>query len=163
MDPIRERWYRHKRELYAGGRPSSSGRFQNRVAARLFLAFRPLFGGRGVVLEVRGRSSGRTVRLPLVLLTADAGRFLVSMLGNDAGWVHNVLADEGRAVLRTGRRRELVRLDAVPVGQRAPLLKRYLAVAPGARPHIPVDRRAPVADFEAIAADYPVFHVVSRR
>lgn len=31
--------------------------------------------------------------------------------------------------------------------------------APGARPHIPVDRREPVAKFERIAADYPVFKI----
>jgi hypothetical protein len=38
-------------------------------------------------------------------------------------------------------------------------LRRYLKLAPGARPHIPVDRRAPLAEFEAIAADYPVFRI----
>jgi hypothetical protein len=30
----------------------------------------------------------------------------------------------------------------------------------GARPHIPVDRSAPVYVFEQIAADYPVFRIV---
>ena len=42
---------------------------------------------------------------------------------------------------------------------RAPILRRYLQVAPGARPHIPLDRRAPLAEFERIAALYPVFRV----
>ena len=32
--------------------------------------------------------------------------------------------------------------------------------SPGARPHVPVDRRAPLRDFEGIAARYPVFRVV---
>jgi polyisoprenoid-binding protein YceI len=32
---------------------------------------------------------------------------------------------------------------------------------PGARPHVPVDRRAPLAEFEAIAARYPAFRVAS--
>ena len=37
-----------------------------------------------------------------------------------------------------------------------------LVRAPGARAHVPVDRRAPVEDFEAIAAAIPVFEVTSR-
>jgi hypothetical protein len=48
-------------------------------------------------------------------------------------------------------------LDEVPTGQRPPIFKRYLELAPGARPHIPVDRAAPLPDFERIAASYPVF------
>ena len=162
MNPITAPWYRRKQRLYAGGRPSRYGKLQNRVAVWLFTAFRPLFGGRGVALEVRGRSSGRTVTLPLVLARVGGERYLVSMLGNDANWVRNVRADDGRAVLREGRRREPVRLVDVPVEQRAPLIRRYLAVAPGARPHVPVDRRAPLDAFEAIAADYPVFRVRPR-
>ncbi|MET0415330.1 MAG: hypothetical protein ABW022_04855 [Actinoplanes sp.] len=37
--------------------------------------------------------------------------------------------------------------------------RRYLAVAPGARPHMAIDRQAPLRDFERVAAQYPVFHV----
>ncbi|MGN9893956.1 hypothetical protein [Micromonospora sp. L31] len=36
---------------------------------------------------------------------------------------------------------------------------RQLHLAPGARPHLPVDRRAPLAEFEAVADRYPVFRV----
>jgi hypothetical protein len=39
--------------------------------------------------------------------------------------------------------------------------ERYLAVAPGARAHIPVDRDAPVEAFEPIAADIPVFRITT--
>lgn len=42
---------------------------------------------------------------------------------------------------------------------RPPILRRYLEVAPGGRPHIPVDRRAPLADFEQVATEYPVFRI----
>ena len=59
------------------------------------------------------------------------------------------------------RHPEAVRLDEVDAGARAPILRRYLAVAPGARPHIPVDRRAPLRDFERIAAQFPVFRVTT--
>jgi hypothetical protein len=73
--------------------------------------------------------------------------------------VANLRAAGGRAVLRRGTP-TAVRLVEVPVADRAPILRRYLALAPGARPHIPVDRHEPVSAFEPIAADYPVFRIV---
>jgi hypothetical protein len=82
------------------------------------------------------------------------------MLGANANWVSNVRAAGGHAVLRHGRR-ERVRLDEVQPGERAPILRRYLQVAPGARPHMPVDRNAQLAEFDRIAGDYPVFWVRS--
>jgi hypothetical protein len=82
------------------------------------------------------------------------------MLGERANWVRNVGAARGRAVLRHGRREEVC-LEKVPIGERAPILRRYLAVAPGARPHIPIDRTAPAEDFERIASAVPVFHIMT--
>ena len=84
--------------------------------------------------------------------------YLVSMLGNDCNWVRNVRAAGGRVVLRHGSPR-VCQLIEVPIAERAPILKRYLAKVPGGRPHFPVDRHAPVADSEAIAGDHPVFRV----
>jgi hypothetical protein len=161
VNPVTTLWYRRKQQMYANGRRAGSARFMNRWAVRQF-GLRPFNLGRGVVLEVRGRSSGRVSEVPLVVLREGGERYLVSMLGTGAGWVLNVRADEGRAVLRDGRSRDEVTLVDVPLEQRPALTKRYLDVAPGARPHIPVDRRAPVADFAAIAADYPVFRVSPR-
>jgi hypothetical protein len=83
------------------------------------------------------------------------------MLGRDTNWVRNLRAAGGLAVLKHGRR-EPVRLVEVDAGDRAPILRRYLAVAPGARPHVPVDRDAPLEAFEEIAADYPVYRVEPR-
>jgi hypothetical protein len=62
-------------------------------------------------------------------------------------------------VLRHGRT-ERGRLEDVPPPLRAPVLKAYLARAPGARPHVPVDPDAPLADFEVIAPRFPVFRVL---
>ena len=61
--------------------------------------------------------------------------------------------------MRHGRRRQ-VGLDEVPPARRSPILKAYLQRAPGARPHIPVDEDAPIAEFEKIAAAFPVFRIV---
>jgi deazaflavin-dependent oxidoreductase (nitroreductase family) len=110
-------------------------------------------------LEVVGRKSGRTISLPVVMLLFNGERYLVSMLGEDANWVRNVRAANGKAVIRHGRRQD-VRLEDVPVEQRAPIIKAYLGRAPGARPHIPVNKDAPLADFEKIAGDFPIFRVI---
>ena len=50
-------------------------------------------------------------------------------------------------------------LVEVPVDERGPILQRYVRVAVGARPHIPVPQGAPVEEFQAIADRYPVFAV----
>ncbi len=152
-------WQRFKRWLYVGERPG-------RIASGLNRAFAALHGaGVGpaswVVLEVVGRKSGRTISFPLVMVTLEGERFLVSMLGNDAAWVHNVAAARGAAVLRRGAR-EAVQLEPVPVAQRPPILREYLHAAPGARPHVRVARDAPLAALEAIAGDFPVFRVTRR-
>lgn len=70
----------------------------------------------------------------------------------------NVRAAQGHAVLRHGNR-EAVWLEEVEPAARAPILRRYLQVAPGARAHFPVDRRAPLSEFERIAAQYPVSRI----
>jgi len=85
-------------------------------------------------------------------------RYLVSMLGNEANWVQNVRAAEGKARLRHGIS-EQVLLEEVDVKKRAPILKAFLQHAPGARPHILVSKDAPVSEFENIASKYPVFRL----
>jgi deazaflavin-dependent oxidoreductase (nitroreductase family) len=107
---------------------------------------------------VRGRRSGKPVSLPVVVANYEGERYLVSMLGEEAGWVRNVQAAQGHAVLRHGTR-ERVLLKEVEPEHRAPILQRYLQVAPGARAHFTVDRRAPLGEFERIAGQYPVFRI----
>lgn len=138
--------------MYAGGRGNAAARRY----ARFWVAVigRGLVPGRGVVLEVQGRDSGETRRFPLVQVRLDGDPYLVSMLGEQCNWVRNVRAANGIASLRHGRVED-VRLVDVPLKDRATILKRYLALAPGARPHIPVNRGAPVSAFEMVAARHP--------
>jgi F420H(2)-dependent quinone reductase len=147
-----------RRRLYAGGRPGGLARVLNRGQAVLHSA--GIWPKRLATLEVVGRRSGRRISLPIVIADYEGERYLVAMLGEDAGWVANVRAAEGRAALRHGRREE-VRLEEVAPADRAPVLRRYLEVAAGARAHFPVDRRAPLSEFETIAPDYPVFRVAA--
>jgi deazaflavin-dependent oxidoreductase (nitroreductase family) len=153
--------HRFDRWLYRGGRPNRVARFLNRISAVHF-ATGVLAPSTWVTLEVRGRRSGRTISFPLVVADYEGDRYLVAMLGQNTNWVRNVRAAGGRAVRRHGRR-EAVRLEEVDPGARAPILRRYLAVAPGARAHLPVDRRAPLEEFERIAAQIPVFRVMADR
>jgi hypothetical protein len=89
-------------------------------------------------------------------------RYLVSMLGDNVQWVHNVRAAGGRAVLPSGGREE-IQLEEVPTDQRAPILRAYLQRAPGARPHVPVNKDAALAEFEKIAAAFPLFRLTSSK
>ena len=82
------------------------------------------------------------------------------MLGANTNWVKNVRAAGGHAVLRHGMS-ESVRLVEVDASRRAPILKAYLQIAPGTRPHIAISKDAPIAEFEGIASNYPVFKVES--
>ncbi len=45
------------------------------------------------------------------------------------------------------------------VKETAPILRRYLQAAPGARAHFPIDQNAPLDEFTRIAARYPVFKI----
>ena len=115
-----------------------------------------------VTLEVVGRQSGKLIKLPLALTVMNGKRYLVSMLGNEANWVRNIKAAGGKARLRHGISEE-VTLEEVDIQQRAAIIKAYLQIAPGARPHIPVNKDAPVTEFEKIAPDYPVFIISTRK
>lgn len=145
------------RWLYRGQRPNAVARLINRIAAAIFA--RGVAPDYLVTLDVTGRRSGRTISLPLVMAVLDRQRYLVSHLGSDVAWVRNVKATAGRAVLRHGRT-EHVRLEEFAIEKRAPVLKDHLRRVPGARPHIPVDKDAPLEEFEAIAAQIPVFLVL---
>jgi deazaflavin-dependent oxidoreductase (nitroreductase family) len=151
-------WSDRKRALYPGGRPSAAAKAVHRRFADGPI---PRLVPTACVLEVLGRRSGRLVRVPLVIVRYRGDWYLASMFGDRANWVANVRAAGGRAVLVHGRRRA-VRLVEVPAGQRAPILRRHLVFAPGARPHVPVRWHDPLPAFERIAADHPAFRVEPR-
>ena len=149
--------YPVKRWMYRGDRPGRLARVLNRLSALQFSAG-VLSPTRASTLEVRGRKTGRLITFPVVVAECESERYLVAMLGNEANWVKNVRATGGRASLRRGSREDVTLIE-VAIDDRPPILRRYLAVAPGARPHLPIDRHSPLEEFEAIAAQYPVFRV----
>lgn len=145
-----------KRWLYQGGRPNLLAKILNRGWAILHAL--GIYPDRFVTLEVVGRKSGKVVSFPLAMTTMYGERYLVSMLGEEANWVQNVRAAGGQARLLHGKR-EQVHLTEVDIPERAPIIKAFLRIAPGARPHIPVNKDAPLAAFETIAAQFPVFRL----
>jgi hypothetical protein len=145
-----------KRWMYRGDRPHGVAKLLNRGWAKVAST------GRGpkqlATLEVRGRRSGRLRAFPVMVADYEGERYLVPMLGEGANWVANVRAAHGRAVLRRGRD-EAILLEEIDEPDRGPILKRYMEVAPAARPHFPVVRGAPLAQIQRIAGHYPVFRI----
>jgi hypothetical protein len=141
---------------FRDGRPHRSARVLSRV---LGIAFAAGIGpNQAATIEVRGRTTGRMISFPAVVVPYEADRYLVAMLGNKTNWVRNARADN-HAVLLQGTRENVSLMEDFS-DNRAAILRRYLELAPGARPFFPIDRRAPLSDFEGIVQDYPVFRVV---
>jgi hypothetical protein len=151
---IAHRW------MYHGQRPNWFARIQNNFWAAIHSS--GIAPNSLATLEVTGRKSGRIISLPVAITLVDGQRYLVSMLGDKAQWVQNVRAAHGKAFMRSGGRMA-VQLEEVAVEQCAPILKAYLQRALGARPHIPVDKDAPLAEFEAISTSFPVFRIIPNR
>jgi deazaflavin-dependent oxidoreductase (nitroreductase family) len=145
-----------RRWLYGDQHPNRVAELLNRGTAALVAA--GIGPKRMVRLEVLGRRTGRRRAFPVVIADYEGQRYLVAMLGEGANWVRNVRAAGGKASLQHGRREDVV-LKEVDPSMRAPILRRYLEVAPGGRAHFPIDQDAPLEQFAQIAEQYPVFRI----
>jgi hypothetical protein len=153
---IEELTQRHERWMYRGSSPNRMAAFMNRLWA---LAGRlGIWRSHLVRLEVTGRSTGRTLVLPLIAADVNGSRYLVAMLGERAGWVANVRAAGGRAVIRAGRAIPVL-LEEVDPAERPAIVRRHLAVAPAARSFFPVSLTAAAGEFDPPARALPVFRI----
>lgn len=144
------------RLFYRDWRPTRLGKVVNGVSAWLSgLGLTPPIL---LTLQVPGRKSGRLRTNVLAPATVGGQRYLVSMLGDDSEWVRNVRAAGGHAFVKRGRSQPIT-LTEIPPEQRAPMLKAYCEIATSGRHHFPIPPTAPLSEFEAIAADYPVFRI----
>ncbi len=143
--------------MYQGGRPNAAAKEVHRSFAA---GFQPRLVPFAAVLRVRGRHSGRPIDVPLVTVRHRGHWYVVSMLGDQANWVRNIRACDGAAILTHGRRRP-VRLVEISSTDRAPIIKRYLLIAIGARPHVDLAWNAPIGEFEREAHRYPVFRITT--
>lgn len=87
----------------------------------------PLFAALGVTptLTVRGRTSGRRYRFPVLPLDFQGNRYVVAPRGNTQ-WARNLRAS-GEAELKTGGRSHRVRATEIPTPQSTPIVAAYVA------------------------------------
>jgi deazaflavin-dependent oxidoreductase (nitroreductase family) len=111
-----------------------------------------------VLLQVRGRKSGRIYSTPVNLLDLHGHRYLVAPRG-DTQWSRNAVAS-GEVTLVRGLRRETVKLTPLTDVNKPPILKTYLdQYASAVQQYFPVAAGSPLSAFTALAANYPVFEI----
>ena len=137
-------------------KPTALERLIGRALA--FLVWIGLIRGHFVVLEVRGRKSGRTISLPVDPLELDGRRYLVCARG-ESNWVRNARA-AGEVVLARALRRRRYRVHEISPSLRPPILKAYLdGYAAEVQRFFPVRKGSPVEAFNDLASRYPVFEL----
>ena len=120
-----------------------------------------------VTLQVRGRTSGKARRIPILRTRYQGSDYLVALAG-ESQWVRNVRAAHGHAVVRR-RRTSQVRLQELAPADRGDIIAAYLhaggersgasANADQARYYFGLDPQASPADIAAIVDYYPVFRI----
>jgi hypothetical protein len=124
--------------------------------ALVFLVRIGLVRGHFYVLEVRGRTSGRTISLPVDPLDLDGQRYLVCARGN-SNWVRNARTAGEITLVRAMRRQRYAARELQP-DMRPPILKAYLdRFASEVQRFFPVPKGSPVEAFNDLATRYPVF------
>ena len=144
------------RYFYRDWRPTRLGRIWSRMYA--WVAGLGLTPPVLTTLQVRDHDTDRLESTVLVAANYQGQRYLVSMLGNGSGWVRNIRASNGQALIKRGPATK-VNLTEIPTERRAPILKAWCQVATSGRKHLPIAPDAPVTAFEVIASDYPVFRI----
>jgi len=121
---------------------------------------------RSVTLEVRGRRTGKPIRVSLSPARLEGKQYLVSLAG-ERDWMKNVRAAHGQAFILHGRRRP-VQLEEVALEHRAPILLAYTcerAFTRSARRSaiLYFGLEAPrLEDMERLAPSYPVSRIEPR-
>lgn len=109
------------------------------------------------VFEVKGRKTGQPRHVPINILKRDGKTYLVAPRG-ETEWVRNVRAAGEAVLLRKGDRTPIT-VEEVPVAERAPIIQQYVREnATSTKGQFDVSGPdAPIADFERIAPNHPVF------
>jgi hypothetical protein len=136
--------------------PGAGDRIFGRILAALVRI--GVVRGHFYLLEVRGRSSGKTISLPVDPLDLDGRRYLVSARGN-SNWVRNARAAGEVALVRALRRRRYA-VRELPPSLRPPVLNAYLdRFASEVQRFFPVPKGSAVEAFDDVAPRYPVFEL----
>ncbi len=132
------------------------------VLTRLGLAPRD-----AITLEVRGRTSGKPRRLPILRTPYEGDDYLISLSG-ESQWVRNVRAASGQATIRR-RGAHRAHLEEIAPGDRAGIIAQYLrrgkqrgspeSAAKQARFYFGLDPDPSIDEIKAIVDYYPVFRI----
>jgi deazaflavin-dependent oxidoreductase (nitroreductase family) len=119
----------------SGHRGSPRLDVRNRVAGRLLRLFNPAVrrlvsaglptGAPNVLLEIRGRRSGRIRTVPVGMLELDGRSFVQASYG-EIGWVANLRADGEATVIHPGGRRTRVQAIELTPEEGGAVLERAL-------------------------------------
>jgi deazaflavin-dependent oxidoreductase (nitroreductase family) len=113
---------------------------------------------RSYLLTTRGRKTGQPRTNPVVPVEHGGRRWLVAPYG-PVSWVHNARA-AGRVSLARRRDTRHYTIREVSPDEAGPVLKRYVRLAPSARPYFHATKDSPVAEFIAEADRHPVFELI---
>jgi deazaflavin-dependent oxidoreductase (nitroreductase family) len=139
-------------------RPGTLAKVSNGILGRL--AALGLSPKKTVRLEVRGRKSGKMHSVPVNIVTVGGTEYLVAPRGN-THWSLNARA-AGEVSIARGNDKRTVRVEEIPIDQRAPIIQSYLKEnAMVTKAHFGIEPSAPIEEFHRIAADHPVFRVSS--
>jgi len=109
------------------------------------------------VLTVRGRRTGRSYSVPVLVLEERGARFLVAPYG-EREWVKNARA-AGQVDLVRALRRERLHVEELSAEDAAPVLAAYWRRARVTRPFFDTKPDAPREQWIAEAARHPVFRL----
>ncbi|HWV24190.1 MAG TPA: nitroreductase/quinone reductase family protein [Thermomicrobiales bacterium] len=140
--------------------PSPFGKALNRLMSFLIGTVGLNVQG-AMVLDVRGRRSGRVSSRPVNPLTLGSERYLLSPQG-ETQWVRNIRAT-GEGTLRRGRTVEVFRVEEVPDDEKLPIMRAYLERwSWQVKSLMGVDKTASDAALQQIAPTHPVFRLVPK-
>ena len=139
-------------------RVTSVVRFVNRLTARFI--DRGMGPPQRYMLGVRGRKSGKLYSAPVTVVEELGQRWLVAAYG-EVAWVINARA-AGEVTLSRGGQSQTLAIRELPVGDRAPILKKYVALEPLVLPYFEARKDSPLEVFAAEAQAHPVFLLESK-
>jgi deazaflavin-dependent oxidoreductase (nitroreductase family) len=109
------------------------------------------------LLCVKGRKSGRIYSTPVYLVEEEGKRWLVSPYG-DVAWVLNARV-AGQITLTQNTKSQSFIIKELSGAESAPILKKYLALAPITQNYFDAKPDAPVETFLLEASRHPVFEL----
>ena len=132
---------------------------------RVFNRFFGLLVGLGLgmrhnyVLQVEGRTSGKTYATPVNVLVHKGRRYLVAPRG-ETQWVRNARA-RGQVRLKKGWKTESLRVRAIPDQEKPEILKAYLdSFRRTVQRYFTVPAGSAAEAFSPVANLYPVFELL---